>query len=118
MTVREQAYVFALMTACGVALGAVYDALKLARWTLSAGGALTGVLDVLYGLSCGAGVILLALRLGTDAFRLYVFVGAALGMALYAGFIGMPVRILAGHVRKRVKKSRKVEEKCQNDAGE
>ncbi len=117
MTVREQACVFAAMIAGGAALGVLYDALTLVRRLLRAGAVMTGALDMAYGLCCGAGVVCLALRLRAEAFRLYVLLGAALGIALYMGVIGMPVRILDAHIRRNVKKSRKVEEKCQNDAG-
>lgn len=118
MSAAEQAYVFAWMTACGAALGAAYDALGAARRVLRAGGVMTGLLDVLYGLGCGAGVIGLALYLRVEAYRLYVLLGVGAGMGLYAGLIGMPVRVLASRIRKSVKKSRMMEEKCQNDAGE
>lgn len=117
MIVGEQACVFAVMIAGGAALGALYDALALARRLMRAGAVLTGALDMAYGLCCGAGVVSLALFLRTEAFRLYVLLGAAWGIMLYMCVIGMPVRILDRRIRECVKKSRKVEEKCQNDAG-
>lgn len=118
MSVGEQAYVFAWMTACGVALGAAYDVLGAMRRILRAGSILTGLLDMLYGLGCGAVVVVLALYLCVEAYRLYVLLGIGAGMGIYAGLIGIPVRILASHIRKSVKKSRMMEEKYQNDAGE
>ncbi|MBR3795041.1 MAG: hypothetical protein IKK34_03280 [Clostridia bacterium] len=117
MTVGEQAYVFAVMTAGGAALGMLYDVLALLRCALRAGGLLNGVLDGVYGLGCGVSAVLLALRMQAEAFRLYVLLGILLGLALYMGMIGAPVRVLAANIRMRVKKSRKMEEKCQNDAG-
>ena len=117
MTVGEQARVFAAMLACGAALGAFYDGLALVRRMLRAGAVLTGVVDMGYGLCCGAVVAYLALCLRTEAFRMYVLLGAALGVGLYMGVIGMPVRILDAHIRKCVKKSRKMEEKYRDDAG-
>lgn len=117
VTVGEQACVFAAMLVCGAALGALYDGLALVRRMLRAGAVMTGMLDVSYGLCCGAGVVYLALCLRTEAFRLYVLLGAALGIGLYMSVIGMPVRILDAHIRKCVKKSRKVEDNCQEDAG-
>lgn len=117
MTVEEQAFVFAAMIAGGAGLGMLYDVMALVRRALRAGPAITGIMDAGYGLCCGAGVALLALCLRTEAFRLYVMLGAALGWGLYMGAIGMPVRILDAGIRRRVKKSRKMEENCQNDAG-
>lgn len=117
MTVGEQAVVFAAMTAGGAALGMLYDALALVRRALCAGSVVTGMLDAGYGLCCGAGVAILALCLRAEAFRLYVFLGTALGWVLYMGIIGIPLRILDAGIRRRVKKSRKVEENYQDDAG-
>lgn len=117
MTVGEQAIVFAAMTAGGAALGALYDVLALARRALHAGPVITGMLDTGYGIACGAGASLLALCLRTEAFRLYVMLGMVLGWTLYMAVIGLPVRYLDAGIRTRVKKSRKVEENYQDDAG-
>lgn len=117
MTVGEQARVFAAMIACGAVLGVLYDVMALLRRMMRAGPVLTGALDLLYGFCCGAGVVLFSLRMQAEAFRLYVLSGAALGLAVYFGTIGIFVRILDVRIRRYVKKSRKMEEKCQNDAG-
>lgn len=117
MIVREQALVFAAMGLCGFALGALYDLLGGLRRLLRAGQAITGALDVLFGLAFAAGVTAAALRLHTEAFRLYTLLGTALGMVLYAAAVGMPVRILYGAVERCVKKSKKRTEKSGTLAG-
>lgn len=112
MTVADQARVFLAMTLCGAALGALYDVLSPLRR-----GVLTGAADLLFGALCALGMVLAALIMEAEPFRLYAFAGALLGGALYAASIGTIVRKVSGAVRKRRKKRRNLDEKRQIDAG-
>ena len=100
MTVEQQIRALCAMTAGGFALGALFDAMTLLRRVLSAGRLLTGMMDLFYGVCCALCIILTALALRIDPYRLYVFAGFALGMGIYATTIGTFVRI----IQKRVKK--------------
>ena len=99
MTVMEQARVFGAMGICGAALGAVYDVLRL----ILRGGFMP-VLDLALGVAAAAGMILTALMLETEAFRLYAFAGVLLGIGLYMLTIGAIIRKMSGVVRNFVKK--------------
>lgn len=105
MTVHAQAHVFAAMTACGCALGSVYDLLAAAARLAGGGRAIRAALDLLFGLLCAAALILTALYLRTQAARAYVFAAAALGFALYMNTVGRIVRYLTGKVCKIVRKN-------------
>lgn len=105
MTVAEQARMFAAMALCGVLCGAGYDALAIARHALRLGVAGTGALDLLFGACCAGAMIAAGLLLQAEPFRLYAFVGMALGLALYALTIGTAVRVLIRGIRRFVKKS-------------
>jgi len=100
MTPQEQAHVFAAMLCCGACMGTVYDLLSPVRHTKG----LCGVGDLLFGVLCAAGIIVTALTMQTEAFRLYVFAGAGLGFGAYMLTVGLMLRRLAhgiGHLRRK-----------------
>jgi len=109
MTPAEQANAFAAMLLCGACMGVVYDMLGMLRRVRG----LCAIADILFGCCCAAGVILTALRLQIDAFRLYVFAGVGCGMALYGVTIGAAIRKLAAAIRRKIPES---EEKCKKNA--
>ena len=78
MSVADQARAFLSMALCGGVLGAVYDALGMLR----RGAWLTALADLCFGLCAAGGVIVTALFLEAEPFRLYVPLGAALGFAV------------------------------------
>lgn len=90
MTAQEQGRVFLAMMLCGVLLGAADTLLGLLR----RGKALTALLDMLLGLLAALGVVLTALVMQCEAFRLYTLLGVAAGWLLYGGTIGTLVRVL------------------------
>jgi len=83
----EQARVCAMMAACGFGLGGAYDALGCMRQ----GGA-AWMADLLFGPVCALAMIAAGLMLEMDVFRLYTFLGIALGMAAYMLTIGAALR--------------------------
>ena len=103
---------FGAMTACGAAVGAVHDALRMAMR-----GGLAHIGDLALGVIAAAGIILTALRLETDAFRWYVFAGVWLGIALYRLTIGTIVRRTSAAVRRIVKKCGLMHKNSDHDAG-
>ena len=105
MTVEQQLRALCAMTAGGFALGALFDAMTLLRRVLSAGRLLTGMMDLFYGVCCALCIILTALALRIDPYRLYVFAGLALVMGLYGITMGTLVRIVQRRVLFFVKKS-------------
>ena len=100
MTVEQQLRALCAMAAAGFTLGALFDGMTLLRRALSAGRILTGLMDLLFGLCCAVSVILTALVLRIDPYRLYVFAGLALGMGAYAATIGTFVRIIQKRAQK------------------
>lgn len=104
MSPQDQARVFLAMVLCGAGLGVVYDAMTLLRRGLRLGRVMTGALDICFGVACAAGIIVTALILRTDAYRLFVFAGTTLGFALYEGSVGTIVRYVSKSVHKCVKK--------------
>jgi len=100
MTPAEQARAFAAMLCCGACLGVLYDLLGPLRRIKG----MCAMMDMLFGLFCAAGMILTALHLQCDPFRLYAFIGMACGMALYGVTAGAGIRKLSAMVRKRIVK--------------
>ncbi len=88
-------------------MGVVYDLLGLLRRIT---GLCAGV-DLLFGILFAAGIVAVALIMQCEAFRLYVFVGAGMGLAIYELTIGTMMRRLAGFLGRNV---RKKGEKCKN----
>ena len=101
MTVAEQARAFAAMALCGACVGAAHDVL----WVLRRNAWMTATADLALGLFLAAGVIAAALQLRCEAFRLYTWLGVAVGWTIYAITIGTIVRILR---RNFIKLSEKV----------
>ena len=99
MTPEEQAYAFAAMLLAGVCMGAVYDLLGPVRRVKG----LCAVTDMLFGVCCAAGIVMTALQLQCDAFRLYAFGGAACGMVLYGITAGAVYRRIAAIWRKKIR---------------
>lgn len=111
MTAAEQAGVFAAMAVCGAAAGGVYDLLRSVR------GGLVHLLDLVWGMLAACGMIITALSLRTDAFRLYVFAGFGLGLALYMLTIGTIVRVITIRVQDFVKKRKNMNKNMPDIAG-
>ena len=93
------------MLLCGACMGVTYDALGILRQVRG----LCAFTDLLFGVCCAAGIIWTALWLETDAFRLYVFVGAACGMALYGTTAGMIIRRMAAGMRRMTAKAKEMD---------
>lgn len=104
VTVEQQLRALCAMAVAGFTLGALFDGMTLLRRALSAGRLLTGLMDLLFGVCCALGIVLTALVLRIDPYRLYVFAGLALGMGAYAATIGTLVRILQKRTQKIVGK--------------
>lgn len=107
MAAAEQARVFLAMLMCGAVCGAAYDVLMLLRRAFGSGRIFTGLADVAFGVVAAAGMTATALALRVDPFRLYEFVGIALGFVFYYVSIGMIVRAVYRNVGKLVEKSSK-----------
>ena len=112
MTVEQQARALAAMVVCGAALGAACDVLGLLRRALRAGGVLTGILDLFWGILGALAVVLAGLRLKIDLLRAYVRAGVLAGMGVYALLIGLPLRRMVKAVQGRVKKDEKEEKEA------
>ena len=96
MTPAEQARAFAAMMACGACMGVAYDALGVFRRARG----LCALTDMLFGICCALGIIWTALQIEIEAFRLYVFAGAACGMALYSMTVGAILRRIVALMRR------------------
>ena len=110
MTPLEHAKVFAAMLCCGISLGMLYDLLGAIRRLRG----MCAVADVLFGVFCALGMILTALHLQVDPFRLYAFAGTFCGIMLYGLTAGALIRRLMAMIGERMEKW---EEKCKKSAG-
>ena len=113
MTPAEQARAFTAMLFCGVCLGGIYDLLSPLR---SVKGMCT-MTDMLYGLPCAAGMILTALDLQADPFRLYAFGGTVCGIVLYGMTAGAGIRKIMAMMRRRFTVRKEKYKKRQGTAG-
>lgn len=89
-TVEYQIYAFSTMALAGAALALLFDLLRIMRWRLGAGEALTALSDFVYW---GLATVVLAgsFVLGTwGELRLYVPLGLAVGAVAYVA-LGRPV---------------------------
>ena len=103
----QQAQVFAVMLACGAALGAGYDALGFLQRLCLPGKAAGAILDLCFGPLCALVLIAAALHLRTEVLRWYVLLAAAAGAGLYFACPGLLVRRAAWALRQRRKKQAK-----------
>ncbi|WP_058300466.1 spore cortex biosynthesis protein YabQ [Gorillibacterium timonense] len=83
MTLETQAVTLAVMMACGLAMGIVFDGYRVLTWQLPFLRRLTPVLDLLYW----AGVTLFVFRAlngsNEGQLRFFIFLGLAAGVLLY-----------------------------------
>ena len=100
MTPAEQARIFAEMLGCGVCLGVLYDLLGPLRRIKG----MCVITDLVFGVCCALGMILTALNLQCDPFRLYAFAGAGSGMVLYGCTAGAVLRRAAAFARRKKEK--------------
>ena len=105
MTPLEHAKVFAAMLCCGILLGVLYDLLGAIRRLRG----MCAVTDVLFGVFCALGMILTALHLLVDPFRLYAFAGTFCGIMLYGLTAGALIRRIMAMMGAQMEKW---EEKC------
>ena len=110
MTPLEHAKVFAAMLCCGISLGVLYDLLGAIRRL----GGMCAVTDVLFGVFCALGMILTALYLQVDPFRMYAFAGTFCGIMLYGLTAGALIRRMMAMIGARMEKWK---EKCKKRAG-
>jgi len=113
MTPAEQAWAFAAMACCGVCLGMLYDLLGPLRRMRG----MCAITDILFGVFCAAGMILTALYLQCDPFRLYAFGGILCGIALYGITAGAGIRRISAMLRKRIAKREEKYKKQSSPAG-
>ena len=113
MTPTEQARAFTAMLCCGACLGVLYDLLAPLRRIRG----MCTAMDVFFGVCCAAGMILTALRLRCDPFRLYMFAGILCGMILYGMTVGAGIRRISAMVRKKTAKNREKYKKRSESAG-
>lgn len=109
MTPLEHAKVFTAMLCCGISLGVLYDLLGTIRRLRG----MCAVTDVLFGVFCALGMILTALHLQVDPFRLYAFAGTFCGIMLYGLTAGALIRKMMAMIGVRMEKW---EEKCKKRA--
>ena len=84
ISVSSQAYVFLCSIAGGMAIALVYDVFRIFRKTVKTGRLITYVQDLLYWLIVAV-IMFLTLYYSNDGeVRAYLFIGAFLGVILYA----------------------------------
>ena len=86
-----QGALFVWMMLCGVVIGIWYALMALLRRILQAGFWLTLSCDLAFGVGCAA-ILLCFMVLGNyGQFRLYMLLGAAIGLALFAFALASPL---------------------------
>jgi|GEM_PF-964666 len=81
---QGQAQVFLATVYAGLAAGVAYDLLRLLRVSTRAGQLVTAALDIVFWILAAALVALAAALSGAPGLRLYLVMGAACGMLLWA----------------------------------
>ena len=114
-----QYYIFLICLFCGVASGAVYDVLYVAR-SIVCGvnrAAFTvkdkifiAVCDVIYCLVFAAGFIFVSVMFGFGSFRLYMFIGCILGALVYLKSFHIIVAFFAKRVYNKIKMTKEKED--------
>ena len=91
MTLATQAITHAVMLACGLAMGTVFDAYRVLTWQLPFLRKLLPVLDLLYW--AGVTVFVFRALYGSNEgqLRSFVFIGLAAGVLLYYFLFSKPV---------------------------
>lgn len=91
MTLATQAITLAVMLACGLAMGTVFDAYRVLTWQLPFLRKLLPVLDLLYW--AGVTVFVFRALYGSNEgqLRSFVFIGLAAGVLLYYFLFSKPV---------------------------
>lgn len=84
ISVSEQAYVFLCTIAGGMAIGLVYDIFRILRKAVKTGSLVTYVQDLLYWLIVALIMFLTVYYSNDGELRVYLFIGALLGVVLYA----------------------------------
>ncbi len=102
MTAAEQGRVFLAMTLIGAGLGGLLQGILLLCRVGGVGVLLRAAAELSFGIGCTAAIVAGALQMRTEAFRWYVFAGAATGMLVYGATIGAGVRWLADKIFKKV----------------
>ena len=90
----DQGWIFLLMLAAGVGLGALWDLLALLRRLLEAGFFLSLIADVFLGLGSAAILIIAMVRANYGQPRAYMFAAAGLGAVLYGIAVARPLHAL------------------------
>ncbi|OUM99455.1 MAG: hypothetical protein BAA04_08790 [Firmicutes bacterium ZCTH02-B6] len=87
----EQLHAFAVTLLGGVAMGVLFDVLRVVRGFAGRRGPLAWALDLLYWIVVTPLMAGLLLEANRGELRLYVFVGIAAGLGLYFAFLSAPV---------------------------
>ena len=86
--VMHQLEAFGYALACGAALAAVYDGIRIFRRILRHGIVLLSLEDVLYWVLFAVAEFFLLYQVESGMMRAYIFLGSALGAAVYHLLLG------------------------------
>ena len=100
-TTAPQVYIFLITVYGGLLVGVVYDIYRLIRRIAKRGRWLTIVLDVLFIITLGVIVFAVLYIANSGELRLFIFLGLALGFALYMAGLSMFFRFLGSKIRQR-----------------
>lgn len=106
-TTAPQVYIFLITVYGGLLVGVVYDIYRLIRHIAKRGRWLTIVLDVLFIITLGVIVFAVLYIANSGELRLFIFLGLALGFALYMAGLSMFFRFLGSKIRQRFCAARK-----------
>lgn len=112
MLAAEQARAFLAMALCGFFCAAAHDAVQILARLAGGGRGMEGMLDLALGAALALAVTAAGLNLRIDPARGYVFLGAALGLAVWHMTLGFALRRARYALlnRRQQKKGRKMQE--------
>ena len=83
ITVSNQLFIFASCLVCGVIIGLIFDVFRIVRRLVRTSIFATIIEDIIYWIIAAVVFFLFVLGVNSVELRLYQFIGAFLGMALY-----------------------------------
>lgn len=94
LTFAQQSAAFLWSVPLGAALAVLYGVIKFIRFLFTPGKAVTFLLDIIFMVVCAVACFLFSVGLIQGYVRFYVFVGAAMGFAVYRLSVGRIIFML------------------------
>ncbi len=80
---QNQVYIFIIYILNGFLIGILFDCFRILRRCFKTNDFITQLEDILFGIICGAILLVSGLKFNNGELRLYTFIGIILGITLY-----------------------------------